>query len=523
MSKVKSLKEALHMIKDNSTVAVGGFIGAGHPEEITSAIEKKYLETGHPKDLTLVYAAGQGDSKEKGLNHFGYEGLVKKVIGGHWGLAPKLQKLAIENKIEAYNLPQGTITHLLRDIAAKKVGTLTHVGLKTFVDPRVSGGKLNSKTEEDIVKLVEIEGVERLLYKAFPIDVAIIRATFADEKGNLSLQKEVATLEGLSMAQAAKNSGGIVIAQVEKVVTDGSIKSKEVKIPGIYVDAIVVAKEENNMQTFGEKYNPAYSGEITIPLNEVNAMPLNERKIISRRAAMEILPNSIVNLGIGVPEGVAVVANEEGIKDGMVLTVESGPIGGIPASGLNFGASLNAECVIDQAYQFDFYDGGGLDVAFLGLAQCDKDGNINVSKFGPKIAGCGGFINITQNAKKVVYCGTFTAGGLKIKVDDRRLVIEKEGKINKFIDEVEQITFSGKYASELGQNVLYITERAVFELGKDGLILTEIAPGVDLQKDILDNMDFKPIISKDLKVMEEKIFKDELMNLELKTNKEVLV
>ncbi|GAA0069545.1 acyl CoA:acetate/3-ketoacid CoA transferase [Clostridium sardiniense] len=523
MSKVKSLKEALDMIKDNSTVAVGGFIGAGHPEEITSAIEKKYLETGHPKDLTLVYAAGQGDSKEKGLNHFGHEGLVKKVIGGHWGLAPKLQKLAIENKIEAYNLPQGTITHLLRDIAAKKVGTLTHVGLKTFVDPRVSGGKLNSKTEEDIVKLVEIEGVERLLYKAFPIDVAIIRATFADEKGNLSLQKEVATLEGLSMAQAAKNSGGVVIAQVEKVVTDGSIKSKEVKIPGIYVDAIVVAKEENNMQTFGEKYNPAYSGEITIPLNEVDAMPLNERKIISRRAAMEILPNSIVNLGIGVPEGVAVVANEEGIKDSMVLTVESGPIGGIPASGLNFGASLNAECVIDQAYQFDFYDGGGLDVAFLGLAQCDKDGNINVSKFGPKIAGCGGFINITQNAKKVVYCGTFTAGGLKVKVDDRRLVIEKEGKINKFIDEVEQITFSGKYASELGQNVLYITERAVFELGKDGLILTEIAPGVDLQKDILDNMDFKPIISKDLKVMEEKIFKDELMNLELKTNKEVLV
>lgn len=516
MSKVISLKEAIGMIKDNSTVAVGGFIGAGHAEEITSGIEKEFLNSGHPNNLNLVYAAGQGDSKEKGLNHFGHEGLVKKVIGGHWGLAPKLQKLAIENKIEAYNLPQGTLAHLLRDIAAKKVGTITHVGLKTFVDPRVEGGKLNSKTKEDLVKVIEIEGYERLLYKAFPIDVAIIKATYADERGNLSLQKEVATLEGLSMAQAAKNSGGIVIAQVEHIVASGSLKAKEVKIPGIYVDAVVVAREENIMQTFGEKYNPAFSGEINIPLDEVKPMPLDNRKIISRRAAMELLPNSIVNLGIGVPEGVALVANEEGINDSMVLTVESGPIGGIPASGLNFGASTNAECIIDQAYQFDFYDGGGLDIAFLGLAQCDKEGNINVSKFGPKIAGCGGFINITQNAKKVVYCGTFTAGGLKTTIEDRRLVIENEGKINKFIDRVEQITFSGSYASELGQTVLYITERAVFKLGKDGLVLIEIAPGMDLQKDILDKMDFKPVISENLKVMDERIFIDRPMNLEVK-------
>lgn len=516
MSKVRTVEEALDMIKDNCTVAVGGFIGAGHPEEITLGIEKRYLETGYPKDLTLVYAAGQGDSKEKGLNHFGYEGLVKKVIGGHWGLAPKLQKLAIENKIEAYNLPQGTIAHLLRDIAAKKVGTITHVGLNTFVDPRISGGKLNSKTVEDMVKVIEIEGVERLLYKSFPINVALIRATYADEKGNLSMQKEVATLDGLSVAQAAKNSGGIVIAQVEKVVANGSISSKDVKIPGIYVDAIVVAEEENCMQTFGEKYNPAYSGEVVVPLHQVDKMPLNERKIISRRAAMELSPNAIVNLGIGVPEGVAVIANEEGIKDSLVLTVESGPIGGIPASGLNFGASLNPECVIDQAYQFDFYDGGGLDIAFLGLAQCDKNGNVNVSKFGPKIAGCGGFINITQNVKKLVYCGTFTAGGLNLNIHDKKLVIEKEGEIKKFINKVEQITFNGKYASELEQKVLYITERAVLELRKEGLVLTEIAPGMDLQKDILDNMDFKPIIAKDLKLMDERIFDHGLMGLEIK-------
>lgn len=513
MNKLKTLKEAINMIKDNSTVAVGGFIGAGHAEEVTSGIEEAFLGTGHPRDLTLVYAAGQGDSKERGLNHFGHEGLVKRVIGGHWGLAPKLQKLAIENKIEAYNLPQGTITHLLRDIAAKKIGTLTHVGLKTFVDPRVEGGKLNSKTTEDIVKLIEIDGCERLLYKYFPIDVAIIKATFADERGNLSLQKEVATLEGLSMAQAAKNSGGIVIAQVEKVVKCGSLKPKEVKIPGIYVDAIVVANNENNMQTFGEKYNPAFSGEIFVSLDQEEKMSLDERKIISRRAAMEITPSSIVNLGIGMPEGVAAVANEEKIGDEMVLTVESGPIGGTPASGLNFGASSNAECIIDQAYQFDFYDGGGLDVAFLGLAQCDKEGNINVSKFGPKIAGCGGFINITQNAKKVVYCGTFTTGGLKTKIQNNNLIIENEGKIKKFINKVEQVTFSGEYASDLGQKVLYITERAVFELGKDGLMLIEIAPGVDLQKDILEQMDFKPLISNNLKLMDNRIFNEESMNL----------
>ncbi|BDU93657.1 acyl CoA:acetate/3-ketoacid CoA transferase [Clostridium perfringens] len=515
MDKLKTLKEAINMINDNSTVAVGGFIGAGHAEEITSGIEKAFLETGHPSDLTLVYAAGQGDSKERGLNHFGHEGLVKRVIGGHWGLAPKLQKLAIENKIEAYNLPQGTITHLLRDIAAKKIGTLTHVGLKTFVDPRVEGGKLNNKTTEDIVKLVEIDGFKRLLYKSFPIDVAIIKATFADERGNLSLQKEVATLEGLSMAQAAKNSGGIVIAQVENVVKCGSLKPKEVKIPGIYVDAIVVANNENNLQTFGEKYNPAFSGEIFVSLDQDKKMLLDNRKIISRRAAMEITPSSIVNLGIGMPEGVAVVANEEKIEDKMVLTVESGPIGGTPASGLNFGASSNAECIIDQAYQFDFYDGGGLDVAFLGLAQCDKEGNINVSKFGPKIAGCGGFINITQNAKKVVYCGTFTTGGLKTKISNNNLIIENEGKIKKFINKVEQITFSGEYANDLKQKVLYITERAVFELGKDGVILIEIAPGVDLQKDILDQMDFKPIISNNLKLMDNRIFNEAPMNLSI--------
>ncbi|WP_123054105.1 acyl CoA:acetate/3-ketoacid CoA transferase [Clostridium sp. JN-1] len=514
-SKLVSKSQAINLIKDGDTVAVGGFCGCAHPEELTAEIESIYLKTKTPKNLTLVYAAGQGDSNSRGLNHFGHEGLVKKVVGGHWGLTPKLQKLALENKIEAYNLPQGVISQLYRDIAAKRPGNITHVGLKTFIDPRIEGGKLNEITTKDIVKLVNVEGREYLFYKAFPIDVVLLRATYADEYGNATMEKEAVTLDAVAMAQAAKNSGGIVIIQVESVVSKGSLDPKEVKIPGIYVDAIVVADPKNHMQTFGEQYNPSYSGQAKVLLNSSNSMPLNERKVIARRAAMELVPNSITNLGIGMPEGVASIANEEGISDEMTLTIESGGIGGVPSSGLSFGASTNPESILDQASQFDFYDGGGLDVAFLGLAQCDKFGNINVSKFGPKIAGCGGFIDITQNTKKVVYCGTFTGGGLKVDVGDGKLKIIKDGKFNKFVNSVEQITFSSEYARSIKQSVLYITERAVFRLAKEGLVLEEIAPGIDLEKDVLAHMSFKPIISSNMKLMDEDIFKDEIVDIKV--------
>ncbi len=537
--KVLTAKAAVEMITDKATIATGGFVGSAVPEELNKALGERFVSEGKPENLTLVFAAGQGDGKDKGLNYLGHEGLLKKVIGGHWGLIPKVQALALENKIEGYNLPQGVISHMFRDIAAKKPATITHVGLKTFVDPRLEGGKVNSVTKKDIVEVIKLDGKEYLKYNTFPIDFAFLRGTYADENGNISSEHEAISGENLSIAAACKNSGGKVIVQVKEIVKVGKLDPKLVKIPGIYVDSVVVCdNEENHMQTYLESLNLSYcqSPELVncadVPNHPENVnsdayqdnldgqptvkpMPLDIRKIIARRAAMELIPDAIVNLGIGVPEGVAAVASEEGQGDKMVLTVESGPIGGVPAGGLSFGASAHPEAILDQPYQFDFYDGGGLDLAFLGLAQCDKGGNINVSKFGPKIAGCGGFINITQNAKKVVYCGSFTAGGLKVKADNGNLVILSEGKVKKFLNKVEQITFSGEYALDKRQPILYITERAVFELSKEGLVLTEIAPGVDLQKDVLDLIEFDPIISGNLKKMDAKIFKDELMNLNI--------
>ncbi len=512
-NKVVTADEAIAIIRDGDTVAFSGFVGIGTPDELILALERRFLETGHPRDLTFVFAAAPGDGKERGLNRLAYPGLVKRAVGGHWSLVPKLGALAVAGEIEAYNLPLGVISHLFRDIGAHRAGALTRVGLRTFVDPRQGGGKINSRTTEDLVRVVEMDGEEWLFYKAFPITVAFLRGTTSDLGGNVSMEREALILDNLAIATAAKNSGGFVITQVERVAAPGALNPRDVVIPGVMVDCIVVARPESHHQTYGTQYNPAFAGEFRVALDMLAPMALDERKVIARRAAFELPMGGVVNLGIGMPEGVAAVANEERILDYMTLTAEPGVIGGVPQSGLDFGAAINTEAVLHQNQQFDFYDGGGLDMACLGMAEVDAEGNVNVSRFGPRLAGAGGFINISQNARRLVFAGTFTAGGLEVEVKDGVVRIVREGRARKFVERVEQITFNGGYAAEKGQPVLYVTERCVFSRTREGMELVEVAAGIDVERDILAHMGFEPLVRKPAR-MDPRIFADEPMQLD---------
>ena len=510
--KLVSAREAADLIKDGDTLTTSGFVGIGVPDELLHAIEERFLETGAPRNLSLVFAAGQGDGKEGGLNRLGHDGLLKRVIGGHWGLIPKIGALATSGRIEAYNLPQGCISQIYRDVAAGRPGLMTRIGLETFVDPRNGGGRINDQTTEEIVELVEFGGTEQLYYHAPRLTVALLRGTTADEQGNVTMEREALVLDNLAQAMAVSNSGGIVIVQVERMAAAGALSAREVVIPGILVDAVVLAEPQRHLQTYATAFSHGFTNRVRSPAGAIPPMPLDARKVIARRCAFELPVNGVVNLGIGMPEGVASVAAEEGLLQHLTLTTEPGVIGGQPAAGLDFGAALNTDALIPQNSQFDFYEGGGLDMTCLGLAEADRVGNVNVSRFGPKLAGAGGFINISQSARRVVFAGTFTAGGLQAIVGEGGIRIEQEGRAVKFRDAVEQVTFSGARAARLGQPVLYVTERCVFELTRDGLTLTEIAPGIHLERDILANMAFRPVIG-ELREMDGRIFGAEPMDL----------
>ena len=512
-SKIVTADEAIALIHDGDALSSTGFVQIGFAEALLSALERRFLATGTPRNLALFAGAGQGDGEDMGLNHLGHEGLLRRVVAGHWARMPKVGSLALDNKIQAYNLPQGIICQLFRDLAGGKPGTFSKIGLHTFVDPRYGGGRINAATTKDIVALVEVDGEEWLFYKVGRVNVAFIRGTTADTFGNITMEREALTLNNLAMAMAAKNSNGIVIAQVERIAERGSLPPRQVKVPGILVDCIVVAEPHEHRQTVATRYNGAYAGEFRAPHASLVSTALNERKIIARRAAFELPPNGIINLGIGMPEGVAAVASEEHISHLLTLTVESGVIGGIPSVGGDFGTGVNMDAVIDESQQFDFYDGGGLDMACLGMAECDAAGNVNVSRFGGRLTGAGGFINISQSARLVVFVGSFTGAGLKVAVENGELRILEEGRQKKFLKEVEQITFNGQYTYDRGKPVYYVTERCVFRRVRRGLALIEVAPGIDVARNILPHMDFEPVIG-EYGVMDSRIFGTDPMNLE---------
>lgn len=523
-NKVITADEAIALISDNDVITTTGFVQSCIPEALHAALERRFLETASPRGLTLIMTAGAGDSKGLGTGRLHHDGLLARVIAANFGRMPKVAQAAQANKIKGYNLPQGVISQLYRACAAGQPGLFSKVGLNTYVDPRLGGGRVNEVTTEEMVKVVEVDGDEWLFYTATKIDIAFIRGTSADPSGNISLEKEALTLDNLAQAMAARNNGGIVIAQVERIVEAGSIRPKDVKVPGILVDCVVVAEQpELHKMNYANQHNPALSGEIRVPVTSMAKMVLDERKVIARRAAFELPPNGVVNLGVGAPEGISAVANEEKITPYITLTTEAGAVGGVLASGPSFGSATNADSIIDQNQMFDFYDGGGLDMTCLGMAECDEEGNVNTSRFGGKLNGCGGFINISQNARSVVFAGTFTAGGLDVRVEDGKVRIVKEGRARKFLKRVEQITFSGSYARKRRQPVYYVTERCVFLLSKNGLQLIEVAPGIDIDRDILPLMDFKPIIDHKPALMDRRIFIDEpmgiitdLLNLNLK-------
>ena len=504
--------EAARLIDDEDAILISGS-GGGHavPEALLAAVERRFLAEGKPNGLTSISVVGVGDRASLGATHLAHEGLLKRAITSALVDSPGLVRLAAEDKIEAYTLPQGVLSQLMRDMAAGRPGLITKTGLHSFVDPRHQGARQSPRTPPDFVEVIELAGEEWLLFKPVPVTVAFLRGTTADEDGNVTMEEEAVLGEMLAMAQATRRAGGIVIVQVKRMAKRGTLHAKDVRIPGILVDFVVVDREQS--QTYATHYDPSYSGELRIPVDDIRPLAFGPRKVIVRRAAMELFPGAICNLGAGVSTGLSTIAAEEGLLDVAILTNEQGIIGGAPITGRDSGGGQNFAAMIEQPAQFDFYDGGGLDLAFLSFAEVDAEGNVNVSRFGDRIIGVGGFINISQNAKCVIFSGTLTAGELEVEWVDGKTAIRKEGRHRKFVPRLEQVCYNAAMGRQRGQVTLFVTERAVFRVGAGGLELTEIAPGLDAERDVIAHMGFRPAVARDLKVMERRIFSPGVMGL----------
>ena len=499
--------QAAALIRDGATVAASGFGGCCHPEAISAAVEARFLAEGKPLNLTLLFAASTGDRKTRGMGHFGYEGLTARVIAGGWRGTPRLGALALAEKIEAHCWPQGVIAQLYRAIAAGQPGVITHIGLGSFMDPLHGGGRMNASTPQSLVERVTLRGRDWLLYPSMPLDCVLLRGTTADEDGNVTFEDEAFSLDVLAMAQAGRNSGGIVMVQVKQIARKGSLLAGDVRIPGALVDYVVVCKDPaQHGVSFGETDNLSYTGRFRAAVDRLAPAPLSADKVIQRRAFLELAPLTFptINLGIGIAAGIGRIAAEEDFLD-YTVTIESGVIGGIPAEELSFGAAVNPAAIIPQASQFDFYDGGGLDIAFLGMAEVDVRGAVNVSRFGDAVVGVGGFTNISQTARRVVYLGSFSTGGADIGVRDGRLDIVQDGRHCKIVDAVTQISSSPDFAPE-GQPQTVVTERAVFRVIDGHLTLTEVAPGIDVRGHVLERLPKGVAVADQLVEMDARLF-----------------
>ena len=503
-----SPEKAASLIQDGQSVAIGGS-GAGHaiPDKLLEALGRRFRETKQPRGLTLVHAFGVGNQKDRGLQHVAYAGMHKRVIGGHWSMAPAMAKLAGENLFAAYNVPAGVVVQLFHTAAAGSPGWMTRIGLHTFMDPRQQGGKLNDKASEDIVELLVRDGQEYLFYPTIPIDVALIHAWEADPAGNLGMNDEAGFWHNCTMAQAARANGGITIAVVRRLVEKGSIHPRDVRVPGCFVDYVVIDPEQG--QTYQTEYEPAFTGDARKPDHEFGDFPLTIRKVIARRAALELAPGAILNVGFGIPDGVIKVAREQGLAGTVVTTIEHGQFGGIPAEGLDFGAVYNPDAIVETGHMFDFYQGSGVDQAYLGFLQIDREGNVNVSQLADSVIGTGGFIDISQCARKVVFLGTLAVRA-RAELAGGTVRFLEHGK-PKFVEEVSQITFSGKNARQTGQAVLYVTEAAVFRLTEEGVRLEELASGIDFDRDVLPQLGFRPLIADPIRTMPPELFADGLL------------